>query len=166
MLPRGLADEVSPFPDSTKIFEPSRLKSAAVGYQPVGMNPSTDERAGSLTSTTATALLSALATSSVLPSGESPRPFGVAPGGAFGNSATETCSLAVFETTSTTNTLFVLAQATNRRDASFDSTIALGCSPTATSPRFSSVAASNTRTFAPPHTDTNTVWPSGDTRHV
>ena len=39
-------------------------------------------------STTATVLLSALATSSVSPSGESASAFGVVPGGAFGNSAT------------------------------------------------------------------------------
>ena len=67
---------------------------------------------------------------------------------------------------STTQTALVLAQATNSRLASFENTIALGCSPTAISPRLSSVAASNTSTFAPPQTETNTVFPSGDTTHV
>ncbi len=130
------------------------------------MNPVTSLLAGSLTFTTATALLSALATSSVRPSGERPRPFGVAPGGAFGNNATEICSFAVLEATSTTQTLFVFAQATNRRAPSFERTMALGCSPTAISPRFSSVAASKARIFAPPQTDTNTVFPSWDIRQV
>ncbi len=41
-----------------------------------------------------------------------------------------------------------------------------GCSPTATSPVCSSVSASNISTFAPPHSDTNTVLPSGDIRQV
>jgi hypothetical protein len=43
---------------------PSRLNIAPVGYQPVGMKPSTSLAPGFDTSTTATALLSALATSS------------------------------------------------------------------------------------------------------
>src|SRR5712691_7350936 len=49
---------------------PSPLNWTAVGYQPVGMKPLTALAPGRLTSTTATALLSALATSSVRPSGE------------------------------------------------------------------------------------------------
>ncbi len=163
---RGLFCEVRPLPLRMKRREPSRLNCAAVGYQPVGMNPVTSLFAGSLTFTTATALLSALATSSVRPSGERPRPFGVAPGGAFGNSATEICSFAVFDATSTTHTLLVFAQATNSLAPSFDRTMAFGCSPTTTSPRFSSVAASKARIFAPPQTDTNTVLPSGDVRQV
>src|SRR6266568_5113062 len=110
---------------------PSRLNWTAVGYQPVGMKPFTALAPGRPTSTTATALLSALATSSVLPSGERPRAFGVLPAGAPGCSATETCSFAVREARSTTHTAFVLAHATNNRAPSFDSAIALGCSPTA-----------------------------------
>ena len=60
----GLAAGVSPLPLSTKICLPSRLNTAPVGYQPVGMKPSTKLRPPLLTSTTATALMSAFATSS------------------------------------------------------------------------------------------------------
>ena len=130
------------------------------------MNPSTTLRPGSRMSTTATVLLSAFATSSRAPSGDRPSPLGVDPGGEFGKSATEICSFAVIAAMSTTHTALVLAHATNSRPASFDHTIAFGCSPTATSPRFSSVAASNISTLAPPQTDTTTVLPSGDTTHV
>ena len=80
----GSAAGVSPLPLSTKICLPSRLKIAPVGYQPVGMNPSTKLRPPLLTSTTATALLSALATSSVWPSGDSASELGVEVGGASG----------------------------------------------------------------------------------
>ena len=56
------------------------------------MKPRTLLLPGAVTSTTATLLLSALATSSVLPSGDSASAFGVVPGGAFGKSATPICS--------------------------------------------------------------------------
>src|SRR5437899_5071388 len=105
---------------------PSRLNCAAVGYQPVGMKPFTTLVPGRLTSTTATALLSALATSSVLPSGERPRELGVLPAGACGCSATETCSRAVREARATTQTAFVFAQATNSGEPSLGKAIALG----------------------------------------
>jgi hypothetical protein len=48
------------------------------------MNPSTKARAAFDTSMTTTALLSALATSNVRPSGESASEFGVEVGGAWG----------------------------------------------------------------------------------
>ena len=48
----------------------AELYRTAVGYQPVGMNPSTSLVPGLVMSTTATVLLSALATSSRRPSGE------------------------------------------------------------------------------------------------
>jgi hypothetical protein len=79
-----LAIEVRPLPLRMKIRLPSPLKRAAVGYQPVGMKPRTSLSPGRDTSTTATALLSALATSRVFPSGDNPRPLGVLPGGALG----------------------------------------------------------------------------------
>src|SRR6266851_2908672 len=94
---------------------PSRLNWTAVGYQPVGMKPLTALAPGRLTSTTATALLSALATSSVRPSGERPSVLGVLPAGVNGWTTTETCSFAAREAKSTTHTALVLAQATNNR---------------------------------------------------
>src|SRR6266542_2144493 len=82
--PRGFASDVRPLPERTKMFLPSEENCAAVGYQPAGMNPLTRLASGSLTSTTATSLLSALATRRVRPSGESPSPLGVEPAGASG----------------------------------------------------------------------------------
>src|SRR5437867_199982 len=64
MKKRGFAPEVSPFPLRTNTREPSPLIIDAVGYQPVGMNPSTSLEPGFATFTTATVLLSAFATSS------------------------------------------------------------------------------------------------------
>src|SRR5262245_41689563 len=90
--PRGLGDDVKPLPLRMKIRLPSRLHCAAVGYQPVGMKPRTALAPERETSTTATVLLSALATSSVLPSGDRPRPLGVLPGGAAGSREIEICS--------------------------------------------------------------------------
>src|SRR5207247_11357503 len=142
---------VRPFPLSTKMREPSLLNIAAVGYQPVGMNPSTWLEPGFDTSTMATVLLSALATTRRVSSGDRLTWFGVDPGGAFGKSATEICSTARRPATSTTHTALVLAQATNRRLPSFEIAIALGCSPTAISPFDSNVLTSNISTLAPPH---------------
>src|SRR5215203_3346250 len=127
--PRGLAAEVSPLPLRMKIRLPSRLHWAAVGYQPVGMRPRTTLAPGRETSTTATVLLSALATRSVWPSGDRPRPLGVLPGGVAGLRASEICSLAARAARSTTQTALVLAQATNSRPPSFDRAMAFGCSP-------------------------------------
>ena len=80
----GFGEGMSPFPLEIRICLPSFENTAAVGYQPVGMNPSTKLRAGLLTSMTATALMSAFATISVRPSGESATELGVAVGGAWG----------------------------------------------------------------------------------
>src|SRR5215472_12690998 len=112
-----------------KIRFPSRLKRAAVGYQPVGMNPSTRLAPGFETSTNATVLLSALAMRSLVPSGERPMPPGVEPGGACGKSADEIVSSTRFVFRSITYTAFVLEQATNSRP-SLERARALGCSPT------------------------------------
>src|SRR5438477_11047703 len=85
--PRGFGDEVSPFPDRTKTRLPSRENAAAEGYQPDGRKPETRLSPGRDTPATATVLLSALATRSVAPSGQSPSPFGVGAGGALGQRA-------------------------------------------------------------------------------
>src|SRR2546423_3022462 len=98
-----------------KIREPSRLNIAAVGYQPVGMKPSTWLAPAFDTSTTATVLLSAFATSRRESSGARLTWFGVDPGGAFGNSATVICSTARRDSRSIVQTAFVFAHATNRR---------------------------------------------------
>src|SRR5436305_12285650 len=132
--PRGLAWEVSPLPLRMKIRRPSLLKRAAVGYQPVGMNPRTAAAPGRETSTTATVLLSASATSRVRPSGERPRPLGVLPGGAAGSRAIEICSFAGRAARCATQPAVVLAQGASSRPPSFDSTGALGCSPAGVAP--------------------------------
>ena len=111
-------------------------------------------------------LLSALATASVRPSGESATPLGVDPAGACVPSATEICSPAFRAATSTTQTALVLAHATNSRAPSRLRTIAFGCSPTVTSPFGASVQASSMTIFAPPQTETNSVWPSAERTHV
>src|SRR5579863_9466368 len=146
--------------------EPSWLNSTPVGYQPVGMNPSTRLSPAREMSTIATALLSALATTSRWPSGDTASAFGVDPAGASGYSDTEICSIAFARATSTTQTTFVLAHATNSRAPSTDHAIAFGCSPTATSPFSARVAGSNSITRAPPQRETYSVVPSGDSRHV
>src|SRR5262245_30109455 len=107
-LPRGLACDVRPFPLRIRICLPLPVNIAAVGYQPVGIKPFTVLAPGVVTSTTATLLLSALATSSVAPSGDRPNPLGVVPAGASGKSAIEICSFAVFDARSTTQTALVL----------------------------------------------------------
>ena len=112
---------------------PSEVNRVPVGYQPTGRKPFTrDSRDATLT--TATVLLSAFATRSVPPSGESPRALGVLPAGAFGSRAIEIRSVTFREARSTRQTAFVLAQATKTEAPSRESTMAAGCSPTSTSP--------------------------------
>src|SRR5512136_287528 len=82
--PRGLACGESPLPFSTRKLAASFATATAVGYQPTGTKPLTSAFPGFAMSATATVLLSAHAISSVLPSGETARAFGVEPGGAFG----------------------------------------------------------------------------------
>ena len=152
--PRGLGSDASPLPLSTRIRLPSGANSTPVGYQPVGMKPSTSLRPGVSTSTTATVLLSAFATSSVPPSGDSASAFGVLPTGAFGYSATEICSFAVPDARSTTHTALVFAQATNSRLPSAERSIAFGCPPTSNSAVCFRVTGSKARTFPPPQSET------------
>src|SRR5262245_49455197 len=121
---RALGDDVRPLPLRTNTRALSRLINAAVGYHPVGMNPWTSLRFGSLTSTTATVLLSALATTSRVSSGDRLTAFGVDPGGASGKIETFTCSAAWRFATSTAHTALVLAHATKSRLPSRVSTIA------------------------------------------
>src|SRR5213083_1235597 len=87
----------------------------AVGYQPVGMKPRTRLEPARETSTTATALLSAFATKSDLPSGESARAFGVVPAGEEGVSVTRTFSLTWPPAISSASTVSSLPQDTKRR---------------------------------------------------
>src|SRR4029079_16729858 len=106
-----------PLPSSTNKREPSRSKSTPVGYQPTGIQPCTAEAPGFAKSANVTVLLSAFATRSVRPSGDSASAFGVDPTGASRPSATEICSAAVAEATSTTHTAVVLAHRTHTRAA-------------------------------------------------
>src|SRR5215472_11198907 len=163
IVKRGFGSDVSPLPLRMKICLPSCEKIAPVGYQPVGMKPSGALEPGLDTSTTATTLLSAFATSNCLSSGDRLTEFGVEPGGASGNIDTPIRSTTRRVSTSITETVLVFAQATKRRASSFVSTIAFGCSPVAISPAASSVHASNINTFAPPQSDTNNVSPSCET---
>src|SRR5450432_1191542 len=110
--------ERTPLPLSTTSVPDGRARTA-VGYQPVGMNPSTRLRA-SETSTTAAALASEQATKSLLPSAESPSPEGVMPSGWRGVMATlmlSTTLSSLAAVTPTAYTLLVLAAATKRRAA-------------------------------------------------
>src|SRR4029079_6379528 len=106
---------LSPLPSSTKRRVPSRSNSTPVGYHPTGIQPWTGAATGFETSARVTVLLSALATASVRPSGDSATPFGVEPTGASVPSATEICSTAFRVATSTTQTALVFAHATNTR---------------------------------------------------
>ena len=152
--PRGFAAAERPLPLRTRMLFPEGSKATPVGYQPVGMKPRKRLSPGRVTSTTATVLLSALATRRVAPSLERARAFGVEPGGAFGESATPICSTALRVARSTTHTAFVLAQATKRRFWSFENAIAFGCSPTAISASGRSVRGSRTATREAPQTET------------
>src|SRR5439155_23784973 len=82
--PSGLALGIIPFPFAIKRCFPSGVTRTEVGYHPAGMKPSARLLPGALTSKTATALLSALATKSICSSGDSARLFGVEPGGDCG----------------------------------------------------------------------------------
>src|SRR5256712_2016664 len=94
--------EASPLPLATKSVRLSGLTATAVGYHPTGMNPSTTETDSRFflasseivfeISTTTTLLLSAFATNSVLPSGETATATGVLPSGDCGYSEVEMIS--------------------------------------------------------------------------
>src|SRR5450759_3537095 len=70
------------------------------------------------------------------------------------------------ENVSSTQTAALLPHATNSRFASFDSAIAFGCSPVASSISSTSESAVYICTVDPPHNDTYTDRPSGDTTTV
>src|SRR5262249_40012211 len=110
--PCGLAAEATPLPLATKIRLPSLLALTEVGYQPVGMKPSTSLLPRLATSTTATSLLSAFAMWSVFSSGESATALGVLPMGDFGCSAVEIASISFICSVETTETVLLLALAT------------------------------------------------------
>src|SRR5713226_5858181 len=123
------ATGINPLPLRTRISLPSRENTAPVGYHPTGMKPSKKLLAPLLMSTTATALISAFATSIDRPSGEIATELGVDVGGASGNRFVEICSIGSPENVSSTQTAALLPHATNSRLASADSAMALGCSP-------------------------------------
>src|SRR3990172_3172010 len=81
-------------------------------------------------STTAMQLLSALATYSVFPSGETATASGVLPSGALGNNAVTIVSVTTPRWVSMTDTQLLDAQATNNRSSLGWTAIWLGCSPT------------------------------------
>src|SRR5437867_7791701 len=111
-LPSGLAPEPAPLPFATNSVFPSAATATAVGYQPTGITPATCMAAG-VRRTAATALLPALATYRVRPSGESARAFGSLPTGACGARATVSCSRTWPVARSTRATPFEPASATN-----------------------------------------------------
>src|SRR5258706_4298285 len=107
---------------------PSGLTSTAEGYHPVGINPATRLAPRLDTSITQSALLSALATYSVSPSGESARAFGVLPAGALGVREHLMVSTCRREVASRTVTSSELPQLTNSRP-SLESARSFGWSP-------------------------------------
>ena len=114
-------------PLATNSVRPSAAVVTAVGYQPTGISPATCMPVRPIW-TTATALLPAIATYSVRPSGESASALGSLPVGAWGESATVTCSTTVPVRRSRCATPFAPASATYRsepRNASAE-----GCGPT------------------------------------
>src|SRR5438067_4422283 len=88
---------------------------SALGYQPVGMNPITCDCPRSWISTTATLLLSALATKSLSP--DSASAIGVEPMGALGSRDVriDSVTFGASETASITLTVFVPALVTKIR---------------------------------------------------
>ncbi len=81
------------------------------------MNPLTWLRPGAAMSMTATLLLSALATKSVLPSGATASASGVLPSGALGKSAVWIVSVTIPRRVSITETQLLEAQATKIRSS-------------------------------------------------
>src|SRR5437879_2932363 len=111
--PLGFGYERCPFPFSTTNV-PDGSTRTAVGYQPVGMNPSTRLRSVEM-STTAATLPSEHATKSRLPSGARPSAEGVMPSGWRGVIARLMLSMtrnSLASVTPTAYTLLVLAAAT------------------------------------------------------
>src|SRR5262245_3283645 len=125
----GRLTRLGPMPLPLLLATMMRLPSGEVatkeGYQPVGRKPSGLLFPRSSTSITATELLSALATYSVLPSGDSARDTGVLPAGAFGPNAVLITSRRWPVLRSNEITLFVWPQDTKRR-LSAVSTMSLG----------------------------------------
>ena len=113
----GFALVWSPLPTPIKSCLPSGLTATAVGYQPVGMNPLTWLRLGVAMSMTATSLLSALATKSVLPSGATASASGVLPSGALGKRAVWIVSVTIPRRVSITETQLLEAHATKIRSS-------------------------------------------------
>src|SRR5207237_10055436 len=136
-FPSGFAPDPAPLPFATYSARPSGDTATAVGYQPTGTSPATRMRVLSRR-TTATALLPAIATYRVFPSGDRASALGSLPVGAWGSSATVSCSTTAPRAGSTRAIPFAPARATNSspsRSASAD-----GCGPTITDRRVGGVA--------------------------
>ncbi len=110
--PRGFAREALPLPFATRSCLPSGVTRTEVGYQPTGIKPSERLLPGVLTSKTATTLLSAFATNSMLSSRERARLFGVEPKRASGRSAAQIVSRGFPDSVFRTVTVFRFALAT------------------------------------------------------
>src|SRR6476646_10323871 len=152
-----------PLAFATRMSLPSTRTPA--GYQPTGILPINESAVDTLATpdvpadsvNTAIALLSASATKSLLPSGETASALGVLPSfdaaGTGSLSVVTTCSRRV----STTEILSVLPEATNNRAPSGLSVIAEGCRPTRMRVPFSNVPfarGGNADTVQPFHADT------------
>src|SRR5437763_4559375 len=144
-----LAPDPAPLPFATYNARRSGDTATAVGYQPTGTSPATRMRVASRR-TTATELLPAIATYRVFASGDSASALGSLPVGAWGSSATVSCSTTAPRARSTRTMPFAPARATNSsppRSASAE-----GCGPTNMDRRVGGVAdRSTTETVESPH---------------
>ncbi len=129
MAPPGFAFGSSPRALMINSCRPFGVIRTDDGIQPVGTNPSARPARGVLTSKTATLLLLALATNSVLPSGDSARLSGVEPGGSSGAKDDRRVSTPRPVSVSMTVTVLRPPLETKRWRPSGESSISFGCSP-------------------------------------
>src|SRR5262245_65239669 len=146
--------EPAPLPFATISVRERGRKRTAVGYQPVGRNPSACERPGWFTSNTATWLAPAFATYSRSPFASSVSPLGMSPTGSSGVRDVRSISIVRPAATSTTATLLTFELATNTREPSRDSTRSVGWSPTGITRVISSDVASTMARLAELHRET------------
>ena len=155
----GLGFVWLPLPTPISSVFPSGVTATAVGYQPVGMNPLTWLRPAAAMSITATQLLSALATKSVLPSGATISASGVLPSGALGNREVWIVSVTIPRRASMTDTQLLEAQATKTRSSCGWTAIWFGCSPTTILATVRSSFGSSTRTVRSAQSETKSWVP-------
>ena len=149
--PRLLGLGVNPCMLTTSSRSSSGVRRTEEGYQPVGMKPSARPCPLTLTSNTATLLLSAFATKRQPPSRDSARLSGVEPGRSAGVNEDERVSSARPVSASSTVTELRPPLATKSRRPSGASTSSLGCSPTGQRARTRPSSASSTATSDKPH---------------